>query len=324
MNMQLMPHRSTAVLDAATTAWRLEADLAGLVAESARRVAIPVHHDGAAARPYNAEVCGFRVDADDPAELARPVAQLLRGLTNAARLPTYVFVARRTRRLYPVYTLGDEVLATTPGGPVFRHVELAKVRDRLADYLHAVGELGAPGRSDVLHVRGVAGRTLSLVRPLYYLKKRPRTADENEFWAPVFPTSDGHAIYTYAASGRREVDRAGGHEVLLLRRQVAQALQADGRLDDDLDLRADRLLPGAWLKVQETLMPEVMLLATRAREFPVFRAGRDLLAVEHRRGEDRISLHLGRDIADLRRRMAADLVRRGVLEHESGLMMEAR
>jgi hypothetical protein len=319
MMMQLMHDASPALPDSPAVEWRLVADVAGLVAGAVGPVRIPVHRDAQDA-PYNVEVCGFRLEADDPGDLVRPVGRLLRGLTNAARLPTFVFVARRSHRLYPVYAIGDEVLATTPGGPVFRHVELSQVRDRLTDYLHAVGELGAPGKSDVLHVRGVARTSLSLVRPLFYLKKRPRAACEHEFWAPVFPSSDGHGIHTYAASGRREVDLAGGHEVLLLRRQVAQALQADGRLHEDLDLQADRLLPGLWDRVAETVMPHVAMLTTPSCEYPVFRAGRDMMAVERRRGEDRYTLHLGRDLADLRRRMGADLVRRGELDQESRLI----
>ena len=213
--------------------WTLRADLAEELVRRRNVVDIPVHETWGEGRAYNAEVCGWRVEAAGPSGLVEPVGRLLRGLTNAARLPTYVFVARRSRRHYPVYTVGDEVVAATPGGPVFRHVELAKVRDHLTEYLHAVGELGAPGKSDVLHVRGVSARTLALVRPLFYLKKRPSRREEHEFWAPVFPTADGDAIYTYAASGRREIERTGGAEVLQLRSQVAQALRAAGRRLDE-------------------------------------------------------------------------------------------
>jgi hypothetical protein len=301
--------------------WHLEADLAGALVAPAGPVRIPVHEDWHAEKTYNAEVCGWRVEAEGPSGLIAPLGRVLRGLANAARLPTYVFVARRTRRMYPVYTLGDEVLATTPGGPVFRHVELARVRDHLNDYLHAVGELGAPGKSETLHVRGVSATSLALVRPLFYLKKRATAAEENEFWAPVFPSADGLSIYVYAASGRREVELSGGHEVLQLRSQVAQALRADGRLDDDVELRADRLQPELWIQVRHTLRPTPFLLTTRAREFAVFAHARGFAAAEPRRGEDRFTLHLGTDPEDLRRRMADELVRRGVIVHESGLIL---
>jgi hypothetical protein len=36
-----------------------------------------------------------------------------------------LFIARRSHKMYPVYTYGDKVFATTPGDPVFEHVELA-------------------------------------------------------------------------------------------------------------------------------------------------------------------------------------------------------
>lgn len=81
-------------------------------------MAIPVYADDGG---FNAELAGFRIESRDPEELGAMARPVLDALINLARLPTYVFVARRSRQLYPVYTAGDEVLATTPGGPVFRH-----------------------------------------------------------------------------------------------------------------------------------------------------------------------------------------------------------
>jgi len=283
---------------------------------------IPVHAYSNGQTTYNAEVCGFRVEADSPEELPLLVDRLLRGLVNMARLPTYVFIARRSRQMYPVYTVGDEVFATTPGGPVFRHVELAKVRDFLSDYLHAVGELGAPGKSDTLHVRGINMETLGLIRPIFYLKKRPSSAGDNEFWAPVFLADDGQSIYTYAASGKREVDLAGGYEALLLRTQVAQALMAAKRLYENFDLRLDRLLPDYWAQVQATLKPGPARLVYDDRSLSVYQNGRGIVAIEHRRSEDRYSLYIGRDIDDLRDRTAYDFVRRGLIGRTEEIRIE--
>ena len=83
-------------------------------------------------------------------------------LINLSRLPTYVFIAPRSHKMYPVYTVNDEVFATTPGGPVFKHVELAKVREFLADYLHEIGALGVTDKSEKLHVRGCSTFYLGL------------------------------------------------------------------------------------------------------------------------------------------------------------------
>lgn len=283
---------------------------------------IPVYRHTNGKEMYNAELCGFRVEADSPEELTHLVDRLLRGLVNMARLPTYIFIARRSRQMYPVYTVGDEVFATTPGGPVFRHVELAKVRDFLGDYLHAVGELGTPGKSDTLHVRGVNMDTLGLIRPIFYLKKRPSSAGDNEFWAPVFLADDGQSIYTYAASGRREVDLAGGYEALLLRTQVAQALMADKRLNENFDLRPDRLLPDYWAQVRTTLKSGPAKLVDGERSLAIYQNGRGIIAVEHRREEDRYSLYLGRDIDDLRARTAYDFVRRGLIDRVDEMEIE--
>jgi hypothetical protein len=281
--------------------------------ETIFHVPVYMHTNGKAM--YNAELCGFRVEAGSPEELSPLVERLMRGLVNMARLPTYVFIARRSRQMYPVYTVGDEVFATSPGGPVFRHVELAKVRDFLSDYLHAVGDLGTPGKSDTLHVRGVNMDTLALSRPVFYLKKRAQNQGENEFWAPVFLADDQMSIYTYAASGKREVDISGGYELLLLRTLVAQALMADQRLRDSSDLRPDWLMPDYWVKVRATLKPYPARLVYEGQELAVYQNGRGIVAVEYRRNEDRYSLYLGKDIDDLRRRTATDFVRRGLIEN---------
>lgn len=271
---------------------------------------------------YNTEICGFRVESDNPEQMIPLTERLIRGLVNMARLPSYVFIARRSHSMYPVYTVGDEVFATTPGGPVFRHVELAKVRDYLTDYLHSVGLLGTPDMSDTLHVRGVNMDNLALIRPIFYLKKRAQTKGDNEFWAPVFLEDDGQSIYTYAASGRREVDMAGGYEALLLRTQVAQALIADKRLRANYDLRPDRLLPDYWERVKATLQEYPARLTYDDTTLEVYRNGRVVVAREYRQAEDRYSLYVGQDLEDLSERTAKDFVRRGLIDDPTALRIE--
>jgi hypothetical protein len=300
----------------------IQTEIATLTIDLETIFKIPVYSFTNGKTRYNAELCGFRVEADSPEDLTPLVERLLRGLVNMARLPTYVFIARRSRQMYPVYTVEDEVFATTPGGPVFRHVELAKVRDFLSDYLHAVGELGTPGKSEKLHVRGVNMDTLTLIRPIFYLKKRPYQGGENEFWAPVFMSDDDKSIYTYAASGKREVDISGGYEALLLRTQVAQALIADKRLKENYDLRPDRLLPEYWIKVQATLKPYPARLVSDDKTLDVYQNGRGLIAVEYRDDEDRYSLYIGKNLDDLYSRTAKDFVRRGLIDNPDAVRIE--
>jgi hypothetical protein len=265
---------------------------------------------------YSVEMCGFRVEAGNINQVARLAEQLLVALINVARLPTYVFIARHSRGIYPVYTIGDEVFATTPGGPVFRHVELANVRRYLGQYLHDVGELGGAGGPDTLHVRGVHGQTLGLIRPMFYLKKR--IPGENEFWAPVFEGDDGRFIYTYAASAHRQVEIAGGSEVLALRQVVAEALMAGKRLRKSYDLRPDRLMPAYWERLEATLRPLSRQLRVAGPagpvEMPLYRHHDAVLAVELRRAENRPGLFIGRDAIELRDRVVQDYVRRGLVE----------
>lgn len=314
----------------------LSADLTGHVIPPDTHYHVPIYVDraeggtGRSPARYNVEICGFRLEAEEPTELLRPTAELLDGLINMARLPTYIFAAGHSMLIYPVYTVEDEVFATTPGGPVFRHVELAKVRSYLGDYLHTMEELGTLGRAETLHVRGVDSVTLGLMRPVFYLKKR--VVGENEFWAPVFKSPSGRTVYTFAASAKREVPLNGGLEVLDLHAVVADALIADRRLQDPPDLRPDRLFPAIWHQLQAylTSQPYVLHYTTKAGEgtsdqmLPLYRYGKYYLTAEHRHNEDRYNLFLGKDPLDLRRRVAQELLRRGLITADSEVGLTAQ
>jgi hypothetical protein len=179
--------------------------------------------------------------------------------------------------------------------------------------MHTTGALGAPGKSEKLHVRGVNRETLALIRPIFYLKKRPQGGDDHEFWAPVFLAEDGKSIYTYAASAKREVAVDNGHEVFGLHSLVAQALIGDKRLKDEYDLRADRLLPEYWEKVKPHLEPLSARLVSKDQQFDLYREGVLVAALEYRQAEDRYSFYLGTGLEDLCQRAGRDLVRRGLI-----------
>ena len=270
------------------------------------RVPIRIRYHGLD-KTFWTTICGFELSARHPQQLPSLMVSLLRGLVNAKRLPTYVFIARRARAVFPVYTLKDEVFVVAPSGPVFRHVELAKVREYLTDYLHRVGILGDRGKSDKLHVRGIGRVDLQLRRPVFYLKKRQ--SGQNAFWAPVFESADGRHIYAYAANLRREVPVSDGSEVEALRAVVAEALIADSRLEASYDLRADRLMPAYWERVEGLLDPagETTILSTHVK---LYRDGANYFAMESRPDESRYGLFNGASMVELRARVQADLDRR--------------
>ena len=261
-------------------------------------------------KSFGVDVCGFRVVVKHPNQLTPPLTRLLTGLINASRLPTYVFIARRARAVFPVYTINDEVMAITQGGPIFKHVELAKVREYLTDFLHDAGVLGEKGLSDKLHVRGVSRATLGLRRPIFYLKKR--VSGQIDFWAPVFQAADSKSIFAYAVNHRREVPKEAGLEVLTLRDIVAEALLADGRLQNNNDLRPDRLYATHWQEMQAHLYRERPLQINQLA-LDQYRDGLRWLAVEPRPDEDRFGLFIGSSATDLAQRVRADFARRGLV-----------
>ena len=273
------------------------------------QIPIFVEHVGLQ-KSFSVDVCGFRVTAKHPQQIVEPLTRLLVGLVNASRLPDYVFIARRARAVFPVYTINEQVMAVTKNGPVFKHVELAKVREYLTDFLHKANILGVKGLSDKLHVRGVSRSTLGLRRPIFYFKKR--ITGQTDFWAPVFQAADGKTIYTYAVNQRREVPKAGGMEVMDLWEMVAEALIADGRLQSKFDLRPDRLFPPHWQEIQTRLHEERPLLINHIT-LKQYRDGLYWLAVEPRPDEERFGLFLGRTANDLAGRVRSDFQRRGLL-----------
>lgn len=313
--MKLSIERNRDVNNRAEIPYFVVVEIVQATAEAGRRYTIPVYVTYVGRKKhFHVEICGFRLDTDlKPETLCEPVKDLCFRLLNVARFPSYMFIARRAKSIFPVYTFGSEVVCTTPGGgPVFRHVELAKVRQYLTHYLHQVNILGKDGKSDKLHVRGVNQHTLGLRRPVLYLKKR--APGENDFWAPVFESGDGKRIYAHAANERREAFIGNGQEVLALHAVVARALHEDGRLNHPFDLRPDRLMPHYWARLEQTLCPEESRIVD-GHTVPLYRSqdGRCWLGLEVRQTEDRYGLYLGRDVDEVCGRVREDLARRGEL-----------
>lgn len=261
-------------------------------------------------KKFHFAVCGYEAEARKPHELSWIAKRLIRGLINAGRLPDYVFMARNSGTIYPVYTIDHEVMAVTPGGPVFRHVELAKVREYLGDYLTEISRiLGEDDTPDKLHVRGVGRTALELRRPIFYLKKR--IVGQVDFWAPVFESGDGRFIYTHAASARREIYSQDGYAILELRKLVAHVLLEDGRLHHNHDLRPDRLQPNWWHKLKPNLQSKGQA-TVRGVSIELYQHSHGWIGVEQRVDEDRYGLFLGASEADLLERIEHDFIRRGI------------
>jgi hypothetical protein len=307
MNIQLIRNEGNT-----ETPYSLMIEIIHLTVDARSRFDVPVHvaYKGLK-KTFFVEICGFSVGSERVEEMPALTHQLLHGLVNWSRLPSYIFIAKQAQKIYPVYTLDNEVMATTPGGPLFRHVELAKVREFLTDYLHDIGILGADGGSEKLHVRGVNMNDLSLRRPVFYLKKR--VAYETDFWAPVFESGDGKRIYTYAANARREVPISAGQEVIFLRELVAQSLLTVKRLTNLHDLRADRLMPAYWQRLSET-MENDQTLTIQQHEIPIYHNSYVWAGVETRpnESENRVGLHVGKSASDVAQRMQINFAQRNL------------
>ncbi len=262
-------------------------------------------------KTLSVEVAGFRLMTEHLNAVPAQVERLIEGVARSARIPHYVFIARDAGTVFPVYTIGDEVLAPTPNGPLFQHVELAVVRQRLSDYLHDIKVLGANGRTDKFHVRGVHRNSLQLIRPKFYLKKR--VSGETDFWAPVFGSVDSPRIYAYASNARREAVIDGGREVLVLRDMVAKILKEDGRLADTYDLRPDRMFADLWDELVTTLEKVDGDIQVNGVTLPLYKDAEGMfIGLEIRPNEERYSLFLGADRDEVEERARHDFSRRGI------------
>lgn len=262
---------------------------------------------------YAVEVSGFRLTTEHVNNIPTLIERLVEGVTRLGRIPHYVFIARDAGIVYPVYTIDDEVLAPTPYGPLFQHVELAVVRERLTDYLHEIKVLGAKGRTDKFHVRGVDRHTLQLVRPIFYLKKRD-VSGETDFWAPVYKSKEGNHIYTYAANNRREALIDNGKEVFVLQNLVANVLKDDGRLTDSHELRPDRLFADLWDRIKDNVIAkDGDPLVVNGVEIPMYRTEEGVsVGMELRPNEERYSMFFGDNRDDVAERATRDFARRGI------------
>ncbi len=278
-------------------------------AGSVFQIPVTIKYTVSGKKIFTAEICGFNVEAESPNALPDLAGRLAFNLIRLSRFPSYVFITREAGEIYPVYTQDNKVFATTPGGPIFNHVELAKVREYLSDYLHTAGIIGTDGVDDKLHVRGINMHTLGLRRPIFYLKKR--VPEQIDFWAPVFESGDGQKIYTYAASKRREVPNSDGKAVLALREEVARALKADGRLHSQFDLRPDRLMPERWQSLQAALMPQGAV-EVNGQFLDLYNLDNLWIAVEPREDEDRYGLFVGSGKDDVTDRVKVDYDRRAI------------
>lgn len=274
---------------------------------------IPIYrYEQGSVRLYSLHLCGMSRSTPRLELIPRLLRKAIIRFTNFRRLPSYVFIARHTRELYPVYTIGSEVCAITSSGPIFQHVELAKVREYLSEYrLRA-----AHGRLDVtdkLHVRGVDPKTLGLIRPLAYLRKRVYA--QTDFWAPVFLHHNGDSIYTFAANARRETPVTNGLEIFDLCTTVGKALRDDNRLQETHDLRPDRLLQTYWDMIETQLhkLPDTIVVA--GRDLEVYRHPLDetFIVLEPRADEVRYNLFLGNTIAEAHRYTIGDFLQRDAI-----------
>ncbi len=280
---------------------------------------IPVYFNKHGKERYSAEIAGFQIASESIERIPGLIKYLIGNLINVARLPNYAFIARRAQRVYPVYTIEDEVMVVTPNGPVFRHVELAKVRQYLTEYLHKTRILGKDGKSDKLHVRGIDPNTLGLRRPVFYLKKRD-AADGDPFWAPVFENGARDGIYAYAASSRRDAPNTGGASAMWdLRNVVAEVLVTDKRLGSVNDLRADRIMPNYWQKLSAAMTPTGKTLVSDDLRIPVYEVNGKFIGVERRSNEDRNGIYVGDSVEDLEARVSKDMARRGIIANTNAM-----
>ena len=142
------------------------------------------------------------------------------------------------------FTLSATKCLQRPGGPQFRHVELAWVREYLTDYLNTIGILGN-GSQDDRCTYGVDTTTLEMIRPLFYFEEngwrgRRISGHRFSFRPKLKPIRPPFTLYVASGPAAQHLRCCARHSGIA-RHRCRSADRRQKRLNASYDLRIDRI-----------------------------------------------------------------------------------
>lgn len=308
-----------------------EIDL-GSMARERRRALVPVYWRPARSihvllkEIYSADIAGIGIEKGNLQALAQSVKDALLSLVRANSLPCYFLSWPSGGAMVPSYRQ-DKALHVRLGEVQFKASNIGQLRTRLAEYLIRTRKIKQP---DELMVYLLSPGDLQIRPPdsvLFY-------PEASEIWLPVF-YQEGERGKVLAvdlgalADGLPELEAA--QDIFQLRQQVAESLFSAGKINDRLELRIGCIGAETWRGWQRLLVAKSLVLtyyADQARglggkvQIPIYANENEYIAA-HKEGSDRYALCFGRDEQDLRRRVAEELTRSGIIPSADWLTIES-
>ncbi len=274
-----------------------------------------VRIDGTLRERYRARIWGCRCEATAIPDFREQAEDVFRALEYADRLPPYALQRSEPHdsALIPIYPWGEGWRVHEPDGPILEAMDLGTLRQRVADaYGLPVG---------AVQVR-VLSEELAWVPPVAVF----RPMEGSIFYLPVAWSGTSWRLHLAGAPLSAPGDGAG---IWSLWKVVAARGLERGWLRVPEDLVLEVWSAAAW-EVLTSAMPEAIaglrFYATgpqlRAVLLPVYRREDGWVAVYTE--EDRWTVFMGRDPADLRQRVGEALCAAGCLADPQALRLEMK
>lgn len=261
---------------------------------------------------YAVEVAGITVEKGNLLALEKALPDAVQSLTNYGTLP-YYFIELPGRARRPVYLVEGKLQASLGGGPQFSGDDIGQLWQRLGDYLIRTREIK---QREEITVSLLFWKELRIYPPAFVLRN-----GNDGVWIPIFYREES-LNYDVIGQPSRLLPIS---EAFNLREEVAASLTASKMLSSPLDLRLEQVQKEIWDKLAKTVNPTDRVLSYYEEntkiELLVFEAHGALLATQV---TSTAKLNFGRDIDDLQKRAAEELIRERKISSASNLEVEIK
>jgi hypothetical protein len=246
---------------------------------------------------YSVEVAGIMVEKANILAVEKALPDAVQSLANYGTLP-YYFIDIPGRARIPVY-LVDGKLQTRVGD------DAQLEEDDVGQLWHALGDYLIPTRvtnsREEVTVSLLFWKELRIYPPAFIFRN-----GKGKIWIPIFYRGE-RLNYDVIGQPSRLLPIS---EAFNLREEVAAGLTASKMLSSPFELRMDQVQREIWDRLEKTVAPTDRVLSyyeeTTRTELPIFEVRGGLLVPQV---TSTVKINFGRDIEDLLKRAAEELIR---------------
>lgn len=278
---------------------------------------------------YYCDIAGIRLEKGNLGALEQSVQKAVLELVKYSTLPSYYLILTEREESIPVYPLKRGFQARPGEGPQFSGTDIGQLWDRVSDYLVRLKRIK---RKEELEINLLSWRDLKLYPPGFILSYGD---GRNGLWMPIFyeegPQDNVRLHYDTVGLFPKNSGPTNLSDVSGLLKKIGSELTQKGKISSPYDLRLVEVCQEIWHRLERIADPTGLVLSyydarkeeIRKMEMPIFNLQEELMVQQ--RGEGILSIiHFGRDIQDLKNRIAADLGRQNIVLDSSYLTIETR